>query len=86
MPSLVELTLWFWRKGFFIFVNVFFLFRNYLPLEKGGALHLNKLNPLHTGMLCANLVETGPVVLWNVKSLRQQRHRRQQQQRTTDKF
>ena len=24
------------------FVNVFSLFRNYLPLEKGGILHLNK--------------------------------------------
>ena len=44
----------FWRGGFFIFVNVFLLFHNYLPLEKGGALHLNKLNPLHPGMLCAN--------------------------------
>ena len=32
----------------------FLLFRNYLPLEKGGALHLKKnLNPLHPGILCA---------------------------------
>ena len=30
-------------KRFFNFVTVFSLFRNYLPLEKGGALHLNKL-------------------------------------------
>ena len=31
------------EEDFFNFVNVFSLFRNYLPLEKGGALHLNKL-------------------------------------------
>ena len=30
-------------EEFFNFVNVFSLFRNYLPLEKGGVLHLNKL-------------------------------------------
>ena len=31
------------KKILFNFVNVFSLFRNYLPVEKGGALHLNKL-------------------------------------------
>ena len=30
------------KKGFFNFVNVFSLFRNHLPLEKGVVLHLNK--------------------------------------------
>ena len=39
---------WSWPSGsgkedLFNFVSVFLLFRNYLPLEKGGALHLNKL-------------------------------------------
>ena len=39
---------WNWLSGsgeeeFFNFVNVFSLFLNYLPLEKGGALHLNKV-------------------------------------------
>ena len=36
---------WFWRRRsfFFKFVNVFSIFRNYLPLEKSNALHLNKL-------------------------------------------
>ena len=29
------------------FVNVISLYCNYLPLEKGGALHLNNLNPRH---------------------------------------
>ena len=32
---------WFWRR-FLNFVNVFLLFRNSLPLEKGVALHLRK--------------------------------------------
>ena len=31
------------EKDFLNFVNVFSLFRNYLPFEKGLALHLNKL-------------------------------------------
>ena len=48
---------WNWLSGsgeedFFYFVfDVFLLFRNYLPLEKGGALHLK--NSLHPRMLCA---------------------------------
>ena len=44
---------WFWRRRFLIFVNVFSLFRNYLPLEKGGALHLNKFeSPSPKDALC----------------------------------
>ena len=31
----LKLDGWFWRRRFFNFVNVFSLFRNYLPLEKG---------------------------------------------------
>ena len=38
----LKLAHWFWRRRFLNFVNVFLLFRYYLPLEKGGALHLNK--------------------------------------------
>ena len=34
---------WFWIRRFLNFVNVFSLFHKYLPLEKGRALHLNKL-------------------------------------------
>ena len=49
----LKLALWFWKGRFFNFVNVFSQFRNYVPLEKGGALNLNNLNPLHPGMLCA---------------------------------
>ena len=33
---------WFWRRRFLNFVNLFLLFRYYLPLEKDRALHLNK--------------------------------------------
>ena len=37
----------------FKFVNVFSLFRNNLPLEKGGALHLKKLeSPFPKETLC----------------------------------
>ena len=49
----LKLAQWFWRKRFFNFVNVFSLFRNYLTLEKGGALHLNKLeSPSSKNDLC----------------------------------
>ena len=61
----------FLRRRFF-FINVILLFSNYLPLEKGRALHLKKLESPSP----KNLVEIGPVVLEeemkNVKSLRQQ--------------
>ena len=49
----LKLARWFWRRRFLNFVNVFSLFRNYLPLEKGGALQLNKLeSPLPRDALC----------------------------------
>ena len=62
---------WDWLSGsreedFLNFVNVFSLFRNYLPLEKDGALHLNELanlNPFTQGCFVPSLVEIGPVVL-----------------------
>ena len=45
-----DMAKWFWRRRFLNFVNVF---RNYLPLEKGGALHLNKLeSPSPKDALC----------------------------------
>ena len=39
----LKMAQWFWKR-FLSFINVFTLFRNYmyLPLERGGALHLNK--------------------------------------------
>ena len=39
----LKLTQRFWRRRFLNFVNIFSLFRNYLPLERGVGLHLNKL-------------------------------------------
>ena len=50
----LQLAQWFWRRGFFKnFINVFSLFRNYLPLEKGGDLHLNKLESPYKRMILA---------------------------------
>ena len=49
---------WNWLSGseeeyFLNFVNLFSLFLNYLPLEKGGALHLNKTeSPSPKDALC----------------------------------
>ena len=44
---------WFWRRRILNFVNVFSLFHNYLPLEKGRALRLNKLeSPSPKNALC----------------------------------
>ena len=49
----LKLAQWFWRRRFLNFVNVFFLFRKYLPLEKAGALYLNKLeSPSPKNALC----------------------------------
>ena len=48
----LKLAQWFWRRCL-KFVNVFSLFRNYLPLKKGGALQLYKLKfPSHKNALC----------------------------------
>ena len=44
------------RRRVLNFVNVFSLFREYLPLGKGGALHLNKLE---SGCFVPSLVEIG---------------------------
>ena len=52
-PSLVETGPVVLKKRIFNFVNVFSLFRNYLFLEKGGALHLKNLNTHHPRILCA---------------------------------
>ena len=54
MPSLVEIDQLVLEKIFFFnSVNVFTLFPNYLPLEMGEALHLNKLEfPSPKDALC----------------------------------
>ena len=49
----LKLALWFFRRRFLKFVNVFSLSPYNLPLEKGGALHLKKLeSPLPMNALC----------------------------------
>ena len=49
----LKLALWFLRRRFLKFVNIFSLFPYYLPLEKGVALHLNKLkSPSPKDALC----------------------------------
>ena len=50
----------FLRRRFLKFVNVILLFHCYLPLERGVALHLNKLESLHPGMLCAKFCWNWP--------------------------
>ena len=43
MPSLIEIRSAVLEKKILNLVNIFSLFRNDLPLKKGEALHLNKL-------------------------------------------
>ena len=53
VPSLVEIGPGVLEKKILNFVNVFSLFDNYLLLEKGGVLHLNKLeSPSPKDALC----------------------------------
>ena len=53
MPSLVEIGPVVLERRFLKFVNVFLQFRNYLLLEKGGGLYLNKFeSPLPKDTLC----------------------------------
>ena len=54
VPRLVEIGPVVLEKKFLNFTNVLSLFRNYLPLEKDMALHLNKLeSPTPKDALCA---------------------------------
>ena len=49
----LKLAQWFWRRRFLNFVNLFSLFGSYLPIENGGAFHLNKLEfPSPKDALC----------------------------------
>ena len=49
----LKLAQWFWERRFWNFFNVSLLFCNYLPIEKGVALHLNKLeSPWSKDALC----------------------------------
>ena len=60
----LKLAQWFRRRRFLNVVNVFSLFRNYYPLQKGGVLHLNKLeSPSTQGCFVPRLVEIVSAVL-----------------------
>ena len=49
----LKLAQWFWRRKFLNFVNVYSLFCNYLPLERGGTLNLHKIeSPSPKDALC----------------------------------
>ena len=49
----LKMAQWFCRRGFIKVLNVFLLFPNYLPFEKGVALHLNKIEfPSPKDALC----------------------------------
>ena len=61
----LKLEQWFWGRRFLYFVNVFSLFRNYPPLDKGVFLHLNI--PFTQGCLVPSLVEIGLLVLEKMK-------------------
>ena len=70
---LLKFAQWFLRRRFLNFVNVFSLFRDHLPLEKGVALHFDKLESLYPRILCAKFGWNWPSDSWegdeNVKSL-----------------
>ena len=49
----LKLAQWLWRSGLLNFVNVLLLFSDYMPFEKGKALHMNKNeSPLPKYALC----------------------------------
>ena len=59
----LKLAKWFWRIRFLNIFNIILHFRYYLPLEKGVAIHFNKLESPTQGCFVPSLVEIGPVVL-----------------------
>ena len=56
VPGLVEIDQLVLEKKIWLFVNVFSQFRNYLPLEEGRALHLNKLESPHPRKIYAKFI------------------------------
>ena len=66
----LKLAKWFWRRMILNFVNVFSPFHNCPPLEKGGALFLNKLESSSPKNAVWSLVEISPVVLEKMMKMR----------------
>ena len=82
----LKLAQWSGKEIFFTFVNVFTQFSNYLPLEKGGALHLNKLeSPSPKDTLCQvpRLAQWFWRRRWKCEKFQRQQQRRR---RTTNNF
>jgi hypothetical protein len=53
LSILLKLACWFWRRRFLNIFSKFLLFRYYLPLGKGGVLHLyNSESPLPKDDFC----------------------------------
>ena len=61
----LKLAQLFWRRRFLIFVNVFLLFCNYIPLKKDVVLHLNKQESPSPkdALIQVCMVESGLMVL-----------------------
>ena len=59
----LKLVKWFLRRRFSYIVNVFSLFRNYLPLEKDGPFFKHTWIPFTQGCNVPSLIEIIPVVL-----------------------
>ena len=59
MPSFDEIGPVVLQKKIFKLINIFSLFRHYLPLEKGVVLHLNKLEfPSPKDALCQDSLKS----------------------------
>ena len=60
----LKLAQWFWRRSFFFkYVNIFTLFRNYLPLEKGWTSFELTWIPFTYEWFVPSTVEIGPLIL-----------------------
>ena len=81
----LKLAQWFLRIRVLNFVNVFSLFHNFFPLEKGGSFIWINSNSHHPRMLCA-MFGWFWRRRWECESLRQRQERRGEWLRTTDKF
>ena len=51
--KLDKIAQWFWRRRFLYLAKLILLFCNYLPLEKGVAIHFNKHESLSPKEACA---------------------------------
>jgi hypothetical protein len=77
---------WFWRRRFFFKNSIFFLFRYYLPLEKGDPFHLNKLeSPPSKDDLCQVWLKLAQWFWRRSRKCKSLQTDRRTDRRTTDK-